>query len=129
MNMQWCKHLKNNLVAEGEYAVETQEKTRKGLVVLEAVLVKCSDGKKFFGGDKIGYLDIALGCHLPWIRVMDKVCNTSFIDESMTPNLSKWAEDFRQDSAVKDVFPDIDDLFDFTNLVASSMKASPHVAG
>lgn len=129
MNTQWFKHLTNNLVAEGEDAVKTQDGTKEGLVVLEAALVECGGGEKFFGGDKIGYLDIALGCHLPWIGVMEKVCNTSFIDEIRTPNLSKWAQDFRQEFVVKDVFPDIDELFDFAELLAPAMKASPHIAG
>lgn len=60
---------------------------------------------------------------------MDKVCNTSFIDEFETPNLFKWANHFCEDYAVKDVLPDINHLFDFANILASAMKASPQIAG
>ncbi|XP_059658509.1 glutathione S-transferase U17-like [Cornus florida] len=42
------------------------------LVLLEEAFVKCSEGKAFFGGDNIGYLDITFGCSLPWLRMTEK---------------------------------------------------------
>jgi len=31
---------------------------------LEDLVNKCSEGKDYFGGDKIGFVDIAFGCLL-----------------------------------------------------------------
>lgn len=129
LNYQWFKQLREDLVAEGEDARKAQEETRKGVVLLEESFTKCSGGRNFFGGDKIGYLDIAFGCFLPWISVVDKLCRISLIDESKTPNLFKWATYFCADAAVKDLLPDIGELYDFAKLLASVIKGSaPDVA-
>lgn len=121
---QWAPHLRANLVAEGEDVKKAQEETTKGLVLLEDAFTKCSKGQKFFGGDKIGYLDIALGGLLPWIAVVNKVRNISLIDESETPNLFKWAQHFSADAAVKDVLPDPDELYEFSKFLVSLLKGS-----
>ncbi|KAF6158701.1 hypothetical protein GIB67_040215 [Kingdonia uniflora] len=66
---------------------------------------KCSKGKAFFGGDSIGYLDIALGSFLGWIRVME-LDGLTILDAEKTPGLVGWAEKFCADSAVKEVMPE-----------------------
>lgn len=87
------------------------------LVLLEGVFVKCSEGGKngFFGGDKIGYLDIALGCFLGWLKAMEKLVGVKLFDAEKTPELVGWAERFCADDAVKGVIPDIEELLEFTN--------------
>ncbi|KAK6160104.1 hypothetical protein DH2020_003485 [Rehmannia glutinosa] len=96
------------LMADGEEAKKAAalEEANKGLALLEDTFRKCSKGQKFFGGDKIGYLDIALGGFLVWVRVIQILRNVSLIDESKTPNLLKWAQHFSDDAAVKDVLPE-----------------------
>lgn len=37
------------------------QKIIEGLCLLEEAFVKCSKGKDFFGGESIGYVNIALG--------------------------------------------------------------------
>lgn len=111
-------------MCEGEEAKRSSlEELREGLRVLEKGLAECSGGKDFFGGDEMGYMDLAFGCSLPWIKVVDKARNTNLIDESNTPNLSKWALRFCGHVAVKDLLPDIDELYDFSKLFVSVMKA------
>ncbi|KAL0358010.1 UNVERIFIED_CONTAM: Glutathione S-transferase U17 [Sesamum calycinum] len=49
--------------AQGEERRAVVQKISEGLSLLEGAFVDCSKGKEFFGGDNVGYLDIALaGC-------------------------------------------------------------------
>ncbi|KAL0364117.1 UNVERIFIED_CONTAM: Glutathione S-transferase U17 [Sesamum angustifolium] len=107
-----------------EAAKNALEESDKGLLLLEQAFTKCNKGHKVFGGERIGYLDIALGSHLAWIRVIEQACNVSLIDEAKTPNSYKWAHDFSADVAVKDVLPITDKLYEFAKLLISVMKGS-----
>ncbi|CAO2166011.1 unnamed protein product [Urochloa humidicola] len=63
-------------------------------------------GKAFFGGDDVGIVDIALGSHLVWIRVVDEVGGTNLVDGAKFPALAAWAERFMAVDAVRKVMPD-----------------------
>ncbi|XP_019165054.1 PREDICTED: glutathione S-transferase U17-like [Ipomoea nil] len=93
-----------------------------GLGLLENAFQSSSKGKKFFGGDAIGYLDIALGCLLGWIRVTELFSGITLLDATKFPGLAKWADDFCADSAVKDVMPPTDKLAEFAKMVFSAAK-------
>lgn len=122
--LQWAPVFRANLVAEGEAATKAHEDTIAGLVLLDEAFTKCSKGNSFFGGEKIGYLDIALGGFLPWIQVTNKRCNIKLIDESKTPNLFTWAQHFCAHAAVKDILPDPDKLYEFSDFLVSVIKPS-----
>ena len=73
---------------------------------MERAFTECSRGKAFFGGDAVGIVDVALGSHLVWIRVVDEVGGTSLLDAAKVPGLAAWAERFLAVDAVKKVMPD-----------------------
>lgn len=124
--VQWFPLLTNIARTNGEEEKKAVIKqVQEGLVLLEDAYSKCSKGKMFFGGMKIGYLDIALGCFLGWMRVTEKVHNVKLIDEANTPGLVKWAVNFCSDVAVKDVMPQTDKLFEFSKVLMAKMKAPP----
>ncbi|KAL4346761.1 hypothetical protein GQ457_17G006010 [Hibiscus cannabinus] len=85
----------------------------EGVVVLEEAFIKLSKGKAFFGGDNVGYVDLAAGSLLAWIKVIEKFTDTKLLSEDKTPSLVTWADCFSSHAAVKDVFPDTDKLADF----------------
>ncbi|KAL0421224.1 UNVERIFIED_CONTAM: Glutathione S-transferase U17 [Sesamum latifolium] len=62
---KWFPHLKEGFLSEGEETKNALEESGEGLVLLEEAFTKCSKGQKFFGGERIGYLDIALGVSWP----------------------------------------------------------------
>lgn len=96
--------LKEVNVVEGEEAKKSVlEKIFEALLLLEEALIKCSKGKAFFGGEDVGYIDIALGSHVGWIRVYETMIGTKIFDKSKTPSLVRWAERLYSDSLVKDV--------------------------
>ncbi|XP_020094460.1 glutathione S-transferase U17-like [Ananas comosus] len=78
---------------------------------LESALAKCSKGKAFFGGDTIGYLDIALGCFLSWFKAVELMnADVNILDEVKTPLLAEWGNRFCSDDEVKEVMPEPDAL-------------------
>lgn len=112
--------------AEGDEARKAAiELVDESLVLLEDAFVKCSKGQSFFGGHKIGYLDIAFGSFLAWLRVTEKMNHVSLLDETKTPGLSKWADDFCSDAAVKDVMPETDKLADVAKMLFAKFKSPP----
>jgi glutathione S-transferase len=94
--------------ATEEEKVEKVSQTLAVLAHLEEAFAKCSDGKAFFGGDTIGYLDLALGCNLFWFKTLRKMFNVELIDEGRTPLLASWAQRFGEAAAVKDLVPNVD---------------------
>lgn len=83
------------------------------LGLLEEAFEKLSQGKTFFGGDEIGYIDIALGSCLMWLKVIEKRSDYTFMDETKTPGLNQWAERFCSHAAVKELMPETDKLLEF----------------
>jgi glutathione S-transferase len=73
---------------------------------LERAFGECSKGKAFFGGEAVGLVDVMLGSHLVWIKVVDEVVGKRLLDEARFPGLAAWAERFLTVDAVKEVMPD-----------------------
>ncbi|XP_073111956.1 glutathione S-transferase U17-like [Elaeis guineensis] len=108
-----------------EAKAEAEEQLANALQLLEDAFPKCSKGKDFFGGETIGYLDIALGCYLGWIKAIEKMTGIKALDEAKTPTLVGWAERFCSGDAVKEVMPEADELIEFTKLIQAIMNAAP----
>ncbi|KAL0385665.1 UNVERIFIED_CONTAM: Glutathione S-transferase U17 [Sesamum radiatum] len=121
---KWFPRLRGGFFSEGEEAKNAFEESGEDVVLFEEAFTKCSKGQKFFGGERIGYLDIALGSLLSWIRVIEQACNMSFIDEAKTPNLYRWAHDFSAHVAVKDVLPDTDKVYQVAKFLLSAIKGA-----
>ncbi|XP_011087001.1 glutathione S-transferase U17-like [Sesamum indicum] len=92
--------------AQGEERKAVVEKISGGLLLLEGAFVDCSKGKAFFGGDNVGYLDIALAGCVGWMRASDILLGAKFLDETKTPHLVGWVGKLYSDSSVKDLMPD-----------------------
>ncbi|KQK08268.1 probable glutathione S-transferase GSTU6 [Brachypodium distachyon] len=80
---------------------------------MEDALEECSKGKAFFGGDNPGYVDIALGGFVAWIRGYHQVAGVNLLDDARTPLLAAWAERFAALDAAKAAVPDVDRIADF----------------
>lgn len=100
---------------EGRRAAEEQAKL--SVKLFEEAFVELSQGKPFFGGDHIGFLDIAFGCNLCWIENTEITSGVKLIDKATTPNLLNWSKSFLQDPAVSLVMPDKDKLLEFSKFL------------
>ncbi|CAK9134322.1 unnamed protein product [Ilex paraguariensis] len=101
---KWFPLIKELRTAQGEEAKASLiEKIVEGLVLLEEVFVKGGKGKAFFGGDSIGFLDLALGSFLGLLKVGEIIAEVKLLTETKTPELLGWAERFSSNDVVKGV--------------------------
>ncbi|CAL4923452.1 unnamed protein product [Urochloa decumbens] len=81
---------------------------------LEGALKECSKGKHFFGGDSVGYVDIALGGFVAWVDARDRMSGLKHFDAERTPLLAAWLERFVALEETKAVMPDVEKLFELS---------------
>ena len=89
---------------------------------LEGALKECSKGKPFFGGDSVGYVDIALGGLLAFLQGTEELCGSKPFDIANTLLLLAWVERFTALDAAKVALPDV------TKLVESAKTKRAHMA-
>lgn len=79
--------------------------------LMEGAFAECSgDGeeeedKDFFGGDSVGYVDLALGSNLFWFQPLHEMFGVTVIDAGKAPRLAAWAERFLETEVAKVVAP------------------------
>ncbi|XP_047318145.1 glutathione S-transferase U17-like [Impatiens glandulifera] len=102
------------------------ERMKGGFSLLEEAFVKSSKGNSvYFGGENIGYLDIALGSLLGWVKAWEKMADFKLLEESNTPNLVLWAQSFLSHEAVKGLIPETDEIVGFAIKLAAMAKSQP----
>ncbi|CAJ1939962.1 unnamed protein product [Sphenostylis stenocarpa] len=122
---KWFPSMKRIMTVEGE------EERKPYFEVLEEVLErmedafwKCSKGKPFFAGDRIGFLDIAFGCFLGWLSVIEHTYERKLMVETKAPALVKWAERFAADPAVKGLIPETYKLVEISKSLQIKWRAA-----
>ncbi|XP_039832152.1 probable glutathione S-transferase GSTU6 isoform X3 [Panicum virgatum] len=91
--------------------------------VEEALANTLADGRAFFGGDSIGYLDVVLGSCLFWFDALRRMRGVEIIDSGRTPLLAAWAERFRENAEAKGVVPGADEAVQYANKLAAAAAA------
>ncbi|OVA08852.1 Glutathione S-transferase [Macleaya cordata] len=70
-------------------------------------------GRRFFGGEKIGLLDIVLGCGSYWLWVFEEVAGVKLVDSGTFPKFESWLRDFEEQEEVKETIPATDKLLEY----------------
>ncbi|XP_008781207.2 probable glutathione S-transferase [Phoenix dactylifera] len=109
-----------SLWSEGEMQQKLMEETNENLSILEREL----DGKKFFGGNSIGLVDIAANFLSYWTEVLQEVAGISLFNVEKHPILFKWANEFMSSDAVKECLPPKDELLSHFQAMKEAMSAT-----
>ncbi|KAG1366572.1 putative Glutathione transferase GST 23 [Cocos nucifera] len=93
----------------GEQQQKALKEAQEGFKTLEEALT----GKKFFGGETIGFVDIATGWLPRWVRVIEEIVGVSIVNENNLPLINAWFDDFMELELVKGSLPSKDKLYAF----------------
>ncbi|KAK1393731.1 Glutathione transferase [Heracleum sosnowskyi] len=67
-------------------------------------------GNKYFGGEAIGFLDLAVGWMANLVSVLEEITGHGLIEELNFPLLWKWMQDFSDAPVIKESWPPRDKL-------------------
>ncbi|KAL4296576.1 hypothetical protein GQ457_12G009080 [Hibiscus cannabinus] len=106
----WCPE------DEREKAVE---EACQCLKTLETAL----NGKRFFGGEEIGLVDIAANFVGFFLRTMQEVTGLELLSAEKFPHLFKWTDEFVNHSVVKENLPPRDKQLEFNRVIIAKYEA------
>lgn len=95
--------------AEGEERAEAIKCLEETLRVLDEEL----EEKKFFGGEKIGILDLVLGWMAFWLGVSEEVASFEVLDPKKFPWFTSWIDNFLEVPVIKENLPPRDRTLEF----------------
>nr|GMC69209.1 probable glutathione S-transferase [Ipomoea batatas]GME07145.1 probable glutathione S-transferase [Ipomoea batatas] len=96
-------------MAEGEEKMRAIESVQESFAFIE----KQIEGKKFFGGEEIGFLDLGIGWICLWLNVMEEVGGMKLLDPEKFPCLHNWAQNFIKIPVIHQFLPPRDDLLNY----------------
>ncbi|KAJ8635162.1 hypothetical protein MRB53_009429 [Persea americana] len=113
MSRFWAKFFEEKVWttcwSKGNEQEKHMQEAMENLKTLETAL----QGKKFFGGEAIGLVDIACMFLAYWLELIQQVVGMVLIDEEKLPMLHQWAQELVNTSVVKESLPPRDKLLAF----------------
>ncbi|KAJ9131829.1 hypothetical protein P3X46_034741 [Hevea brasiliensis] len=97
------------LTTEGVQQQENEKHAMEALQVIEGEL----KGKKFFGGECIGFVDIVMGGITLWLEALEEAAGVKIHDPEKYPSIDKWMQNFAQLPVIKESLPQRDILLQY----------------
>jgi glutathione S-transferase len=94
------------LRSDGEAQELFARETNENLVLLETQL----QGKRFFGGNAVDFVDVAACTIAYWMDVLEEVTGVRLLADGELPTLCRWANDYTSDEVVKRCLSERDQL-------------------
>ncbi|KAK4479312.1 hypothetical protein RD792_014823 [Penstemon davidsonii] len=111
----WAKFVDEKVVLSAWEAMRSQGEEKAINSAQEALgfLENLIKGKKFFGGEKIGYLDLVVGWIALWLKAMEEVGGMMLLDSLKFPSLNEWTQNFIQVPAIHESLPPKEDVVNY----------------
>ncbi|KAJ8620205.1 hypothetical protein MRB53_028734 [Persea americana] len=104
--------------------IEEQMKTLKEAQGSLKPLEKLLKGKRFFGGETIGYLDIVIG----WIAFLcptyEELLGVTCVDPNSMPLLHAWCQEYTNVPLMKEGLPPRKKLFPYLKVIREKLMSS-----
>ena len=98
----------------GEDQEAAVRQVHENLALIEAELRDGAfRGRRFFGGDEVGLLDVVLGCGSYWLAVFEEVTGVRLVDADAFPLFHAWLRDFEAMEEVRETIPAVDRLLEY----------------
>ncbi|XP_058731654.1 probable glutathione S-transferase [Vicia villosa] len=126
----WAK-LSDEKLALGSWRamVRKGEEGEKYLKEAKEVMEKLEEeinGKKFFGGNNIGYLDLALGWITCWLPIWEEIGSMQVLNPLKCPSISSWKINFLNHLAIKDNLPPKDKMIAYCHRRIEEFSSTCH---
>ncbi|XP_058079013.1 glutathione transferase GST 23-like [Magnolia sinica] len=92
--------------SQGKEQEQALESLLEVLKTLDAEL----EGKKFFGGETIGFVDLVAGWIPHWLTVLEEVAGKKLLDAYRFPSLDAWGKNFMEVPVIKENVPPHDKM-------------------
>ncbi|XP_022850043.1 probable glutathione S-transferase isoform X2 [Olea europaea var. sylvestris] len=113
----WAKFVDEKCVLSAWEAVKSEgENKKKAIETAQEMfehLEKQIAGKKYFGGEKIGYLDLVIGWTSLWLNAMEEVGGMKLLVPEKFPSLSEWTQNFIRVPAIQDSLPPLENVVNY----------------
>lgn len=104
---------------ERKRSIKAIESAQKSLAILENLI----EGKKHFGGEQMGFLDLVVGWIAHWLNTMEEAGGMKLLDAERFPSLHEWAQSFIEIPVIQESIPPRQEFVDYFDASISNVRS------
>ncbi|KAI3833849.1 hypothetical protein MKX03_002189 [Papaver bracteatum] len=110
--------------------VKEGDEQEKAVKETQAILKTLQTGLKgkFFGGENIGFVDIAVGWIPFWTRLAEEIIGVKIVDKENVPLINAWFEDVLDVENLKEILPPRDKMLAKMKMYLESLVSAAAAA-